>query len=112
MGVAWKWMLQRSAYGWSAAFCARAGSQADRTPAIGKMSGRFTRISVSSRQSSAINPLSLLGEQACQDQDVVQHKEHHHHQVRAETEQGNTHARRHRHRAKTFGIDLLFRYIV
>src|ERR1039458_8438856 len=51
MEVAWKWTLQRSAEGSLPAFWALAGSQAHRTPAISKMSGRFTNMSFPLNQS-------------------------------------------------------------
>src|ERR1035441_9295443 len=44
MEVAWKCTLQRSGAGSLPASCALAGSQANRTPTIGKMNGRFTNM--------------------------------------------------------------------
>src|ERR1035437_5867928 len=51
MEVAWKCTLQRSAEGLLPVLCAVAGSQTHRTPAISKMSGRFTNMSLPFDQS-------------------------------------------------------------
>src|ERR1039457_6661341 len=60
MEVAWKWMLQRSGAGSVPASCAPAGSQASRTPAIGKRSARFTNMD-SHRGGPAVPLLIVTG---------------------------------------------------
>src|SRR5579872_1816789 len=106
MEVAWKWIFQRSGLEGPSAFCA---------PASSKIRRQFTGI-VYLYVFTLVLSLSISGSCLAEDfgeiEHVVEHEQHHEHQVGAETEQGNAYARSHRHGAEAVGVDLGFRRVV